>query len=143
MLIWSPQLLKWRTKVALANERPLRTCERKAFPSGSVIERCHHSQSGRGKGEGGAGQMPRSPVLSPTNATISASWGFCIRGSSGRLPGKSIQMDTEWAKLYKRLVPRLCFYDERMQAYKGKGKALGHIIGRLITLIFALLKKDD
>ncbi|GHO60890.1 IS110 family transposase [Ktedonobacter robiniae] len=55
---------------------------------------------------------------------------------------KAIQMDTEWAKLYKRLVPRLCFYDERMQAYKGKGKALGHIIGRLITLIFALLKKD-
>ncbi|MBO0793783.1 MAG: IS110 family transposase [Ktedonobacteraceae bacterium] len=55
---------------------------------------------------------------------------------------KAVQMDTEWAKLYKRLVPRLCFYDERKQAYKGKGKALGHIIGRLITLIFTLLKKD-
>ncbi len=55
---------------------------------------------------------------------------------------KAIQTDTEWAKLYKRLVPRLCSYDERMQTYKGKGKALGHIIGRLITLIFALLKKD-
>jgi len=55
---------------------------------------------------------------------------------------KAIQTDTEWAKLYKRLVPRLCTYDERMQAHKGKGKVLGHIIGRLITLIFALLKKD-
>lgn len=55
---------------------------------------------------------------------------------------KAIQSDTEWAKLYKRLVPRLCSYDERMQAYKGKGKVLGHIIGRLIVLIFALLKKD-
>jgi transposase len=55
---------------------------------------------------------------------------------------KAIHTDTEWAKLYKRLVPRLCFYDERMQVYKGKGKALGHIIGRLITLIFALLRKD-
>ena len=55
---------------------------------------------------------------------------------------KAIQTDTEWAKLYKRLVPRLCSYDERMQVYKGKGKVLGHIIGRLITLIFALLKKD-
>jgi len=46
---------------------PFGTCERKAFSSGGVIERGHHSQSGRGKGEGGAGQMPRSPVLSPTN----------------------------------------------------------------------------
>jgi hypothetical protein len=55
---------------------------------------------------------------------------------------KAIQTDTEWAKLYKRLVPRLCSYDDRMQVYKGKGKVLGHIIGRLITLIFALLKKD-
>jgi transposase len=55
---------------------------------------------------------------------------------------KAIQTDTEWAKLYKRLVPRLCSYDDRMQVYKGKGKALGHIIGRLITLIFTLLKKD-
>ena len=55
---------------------------------------------------------------------------------------KAVQTDTEWAKLYERLVPRLCSYDERMQVYKGKGKVLGHIIGRLITLIFALLKKD-
>jgi transposase len=55
---------------------------------------------------------------------------------------KAIQADTEWAKLYKRLVPRLCSYDDRLQVYKGKGKVLGHIIGRLITLIFALLKKD-
>jgi transposase len=55
---------------------------------------------------------------------------------------KAIQTDTEWAKLYKRLVPRLCSYDDRMRVYKGKGKVLGHIIGRLITLIFALLKKD-
>jgi transposase len=55
---------------------------------------------------------------------------------------KAIQTDTEWAKLYKRLVPRLCSYDNRMQVYKGKGKVLGHSIGRLIVLIFALLRKD-
>lgn len=55
---------------------------------------------------------------------------------------KAIQTDTECAKLYKCLVPRLCSYDDRMQAYKGKGKVLGHSIGRLIVLIFALLKKD-
>jgi transposase len=55
----------------------------------------------------------------------------------------AIKAETEWASLYKRLVPRLCSYDERTQAYKGKGKALGHVIGRLIRLIYALLKQDD
>jgi hypothetical protein len=34
---------------------------------------------------------------------------------------KAIQTDTEWAKLYKRLVPRLCSYDDRMQVDTGKG----------------------
>ena len=55
----------------------------------------------------------------------------------------AIKDETEWAKLYKRLVPRLCTYDERTQTYRGKGKAIGHVIGRLITLIYALLKQDD
>ena len=56
---------------------------------------------------------------------------------------RAVGTETEWANLYKRLVPRLCVYDERTQAYKGRGKALGHVIGRLITLISALLKQDD
>jgi transposase len=55
----------------------------------------------------------------------------------------AIKTETEWASLYKRLVPRLCSYDERTQAYKGRGKAVGHVIGRVITLIYALLKQDD
>ncbi len=50
----------------------------------------------------------------------------------------AIMSETEWAKLYKRLVPRLCAYDERTQTYRGRGKAVGHVIGRLITLIYAL-----
>jgi hypothetical protein len=54
----------------------------------------------------------------------------------------AIKGESEWASLYRRLVPRLCIYDERTQAYKGKGKAVGHVIGRLITLIYALLKQD-
>ena len=55
----------------------------------------------------------------------------------------AIKDETEWAKLYKRLVPRLCTYDERTQTSRGRGKAVGHVIGRLITLISALLKQDD
>jgi hypothetical protein len=55
---------------------------------------------------------------------------------------KAISTQTEWAKLYEHLVPRLCSYDERTRAYRGKGKAVGHVIGRLITLIYALLQQD-
>jgi transposase len=29
----------------------------------------------------------------------------------------AIKSETEWASLYKRLVPRLCTYDERTQTY--------------------------
>ena len=54
----------------------------------------------------------------------------------------AIRTETQWAVLYHRLVPRLCSFDERTQAYRGKGKVFGHIAGRLITLIYALLKKD-
>ena len=50
--------------------------------------------------------------------------------------------DSEWAKLYERLVPRMCRYDERTQAYVGRGKALGRIAGQLIGMIYALLRKD-
>jgi hypothetical protein len=51
--------------------------------------------------------------------------------------------ETEWAKLYERLVPRLCIFDERTQSYRGKGKVIGHVAGRFISLIYALLKKDE
>lgn len=51
--------------------------------------------------------------------------------------------ETEWAKLYERLVPRLCVYDERTQSYRGKGKVIGHVAGRLIVLVYALLKQDE
>jgi transposase len=51
--------------------------------------------------------------------------------------------DTEWARLYERLVPRLCSYDERKQSYTGKGKVIGRLAGQIISVIYALLKKDD
>src|SRR5260370_17748968 len=52
------------------------------------------------------------------------------------LAWNAIRAETEWASLYKRLVPRLCTYDERRQAFKGRGKAIVHLIGPLITLIY-------
>ena len=57
---------------------------------------------------------------------------------------QAIQMkDSEWAKLYERLVPRLCSYDERKQSYTGKGKVIGRLAGQITSVIYALLKKDD
>jgi transposase len=56
--------------------------------------------------------------------------------------GNAIRMDCEWAKIYERLVPIKCAYDERTRSYKGKLKVVGRIAGQMISLIYALLKKD-
>jgi transposase len=57
---------------------------------------------------------------------------------------QAIQMkDSGWARLYERLVPRLCSYDERTQSYTGKGKVIGRLAGQITSVMYALLKKDD
>jgi transposase len=56
--------------------------------------------------------------------------------------GHAVQMDCEWARLYERLVPKKCSYDERRQAYRGKLKVLGRIAGQIIEMIYAFLKQD-
>jgi hypothetical protein len=56
--------------------------------------------------------------------------------------GNAIRMDCEWAKIYERLVPLKCSYDERTHTYKGKLKVIGRIAGQIISLIYTLLKKD-
>lgn len=50
--------------------------------------------------------------------------------------------ECEWAKLYERLVPRMCSYDERKRAYRGKLKVLVRIAGQMTEMIYALLKQD-
>jgi transposase len=52
------------------------------------------------------------------------------------------QKDSEWAKLYQRLVPRMCRYDEARQVYKGKMKVIGRIAGPMTEMVYALLKQD-
>ena len=47
-----------------------------------------------------------------------------------------------WARLYARLVPRKCSYDERRQRYIGTNKVLARIAGQLVSTIYALLKRD-
>lgn len=50
---------------------------------------------------------------------------------------------SEWSKLYERLVPIKCSFDERTQRYTGRGKVMGRVAGQIIGMIFALLKKDQ
>lgn len=54
----------------------------------------------------------------------------------------AIQLDCEWARLYERLVPKKCSYDERRRAFRGRIKVIGRIAGQMIEMIFALLKQD-
>jgi transposase len=54
----------------------------------------------------------------------------------------AIRMDTEWASIYQRLVPRKCTYDERLREYRGRKRVIGRICGQLISLIYTLLRRD-
>lgn len=88
---------------------------------------------------------------SPTQQQTGESYDFMSLGKGGNRTLKSelylialslISQDTEWRELYRRLVPRLCQYDKRIKDYRGKNKAVGHVIGRLCALIYRLLKDD-
>lgn len=50
--------------------------------------------------------------------------------------------ETEWAKLYERLVQHHCRYNERTQEYEGKLVVVGRVAGQLIEMIYAFLKVD-
>jgi hypothetical protein len=51
--------------------------------------------------------------------------------------------DNEFARLYERLVPRKCAFDERKREYIGKNKVVGRVAGQLVTVLFTLLKRDQ
>ena len=55
----------------------------------------------------------------------------------------AIKMDCEWARIYERLVPIKCSYDERTRKYTARGKVIGRIAGQMITVAYTLLKKDQ
>jgi hypothetical protein len=56
---------------------------------------------------------------------------------------KAIQLECEWARLYERLVPIKCRYDEKRRAYVGRGRVIGRIAGQMLSVIDTLLKKDQ
>ncbi len=52
------------------------------------------------------------------------------------------QRESEWAKLYERLVRAKCPFDERTQSYTGKVRVMGRVAGQMTEMIYALLKRD-
>ena len=57
---------------------------------------------------------------------------------------KAVQTEgSEWAQMYQRLVPIKCSYNERTHRYTGRGRVIGRIAGQMISVIYALLKKDQ
>jgi transposase len=48
----------------------------------------------------------------------------------------------EWARIYVRLLPKKCRFDERTRRFKGRGAIIGRIAGQMISTIYALLKRD-
>jgi hypothetical protein len=56
--------------------------------------------------------------------------------------GNAMQKDCQFADLYQRLVPKKCSYDERKQDYVGKTKVMGTVAGRMISMIYMLLRSD-
>jgi hypothetical protein len=56
---------------------------------------------------------------------------------------KAIRLDCEWARLYERLLPIKCRYDERKRAYVGRGRVIGRVAGQMLSVAYTLLKKDQ
>ena len=52
------------------------------------------------------------------------------------------QPESEWGKLYERLVQARCSLDERTGERKGKIRVMGRVAGQMIETIYALLKTD-
>jgi transposase len=52
------------------------------------------------------------------------------------------QKDSEFARLYERLVPLKCTYNDATRRYVGKGKVIGRIAGQTVSMIYGLLMTD-
>ncbi len=51
--------------------------------------------------------------------------------------------ESEWSKMYERLVPIKCSFNEKTRQYAGRGKVMGRIAGQMISVMFTLLKSDQ
>lgn len=56
---------------------------------------------------------------------------------------RAIRLDCEWARLYERLVPLKCRYDEKKRMFVGRGRVIGRVAGQMLSVAYTLLKKDQ
>lgn len=56
---------------------------------------------------------------------------------------KAIRLDCEWARLYERLIPIKCRYDEKRGTHVGRGRVIGRIAGQMLGVVYTLLKNDQ
>lgn len=83
-----------------------------------------------------------SPVISQSGpsmnyTSITRAGTRTMKQTMFLIVGNAIQMDCEWAKIYERLVPVKCAYDERTRSYKGKLKVIGRLAGQITSMIYA------
>ena len=99
-------------------------------------------KSGRLKGY--LGWAPRLTQSSETldSSALNKSGNGLLKQTIYLATLSAIHYDPTWAALYNRLVTRLCVYDEKAKRYRGRLKALGHVAGQMIKVMYTLLKRD-
>ncbi|WP_338246605.1 IS110 family transposase [Dictyobacter halimunensis] len=55
---------------------------------------------------------------------------------------RAIQWDADWKEMYDSLIVRKCRVDERTRRLVGREKVIGRLAGQMLSVIYALLKKD-
>jgi hypothetical protein len=55
---------------------------------------------------------------------------------------RAIKADTEWKRLYERLVPLKCAFDPRRKTYRGRMRVVGRVAGEITERIYLLLRRD-
>lgn len=51
--------------------------------------------------------------------------------------------ESNWQKMYERLVPIKCRFNEKTREYTGRNKVIGRIAGQMASVVFALLRADQ
>ena len=82
-----------------------------------------------------------TPVISQTGTSMNRSHitragTRTIKQMMFLIIDNAFQMDCEWKRIYKRLSPIKCSFDERMRAYKCKLKVVGRLAGQITSIIF-------
>jgi transposase len=88
------------------------------------------------------------PAIAPSRTTLDRA-RLSPRGARLLKPAfylavwRAIRLDGEWARLYERLVPLKCRYDEKKRTVVGRGRVSGRVAGQMLSVAYTLLKKDQ